>query len=133
MPSPNACSNHASIIANLNNEIVQLNVKLKTCKIEVEKVKFSRDAFTIGRHPSIKDKLGFQKGTKDTKSQKALNFTKETGKAPIASSSHSFLEKKNHAYLYSHVKNFIVMFIMIFVMIVFLHQSVMMVFLLLTL
>jgi hypothetical protein len=44
-------------------------------------------------------------GTKDTKSQKALNFTKEKGKAPMASSSHSFHENKNHAYLYSHVKN----------------------------
>jgi hypothetical protein len=74
-----ACSNHASTIAKLNAEIVQLNVQLKTCKNEVEKVKFARDAFTIGRHPSIKDGLGFQKGTKYTKSQKALNFTKEKG------------------------------------------------------
>jgi hypothetical protein len=62
-------------------------------------------AFTIGRHPSIKDGLGFQRETKNTKSQKALNFTMEKGKAPITSSSHSFHEKKNHAYLYSHVKN----------------------------
>jgi hypothetical protein len=100
-----ACNNHASTIAKLNDEIVQLNVQLRTCKNEVEKVKFARDAFTIGRHPSIKDGLGFQKETKDTKSQKALNFTKEKGKAPMASSSHSFHENKNHAYLYSHVKN----------------------------
>jgi hypothetical protein len=54
-----ACNNHASIIAKLNDEIVQL----KTCKNEVEKVKFARDVFTIGRHPPIKDGLGFQKGT----------------------------------------------------------------------
>jgi hypothetical protein len=100
-----ACSNHASTIANLTNKIVQLNVQLTTCKNGVEKVKFARDAFTIGRHPSIKDGLGFQKRTKDTKSQKALNFTKEKVKAPMASSSHSFHEKKNHAYLYSDVKN----------------------------
>jgi hypothetical protein len=100
----NACSNHASTIAKLNDEITQLNAQLKTCKNEVEKVKFARDAFTFGRHPSIEDGLGFQKGTKNTKSQKALNFTKK-GNAPMASSSHSFHEKKNHAYLYSHVKN----------------------------
>jgi hypothetical protein len=100
-----ACIDHASTIAKLNDEIVQLNVQLKTCKNVVEKVKFARDAFTIGIHPSIKDGLGFQKGTKDTKSQKALNFTKEKGKEPMASGSHSFHEKKNHAYLYSHVKN----------------------------
>jgi hypothetical protein len=51
---------------------------------------------TIGSHPSIKDGLGFQKGTKNTK---------EKEKAPMASSLHSVHEKKNHAYLYSHVKN----------------------------
>jgi 5'(3')-deoxyribonucleotidase len=33
-----ACSNHASTIAKLNEEIIQLNVQLKTCKNEVEKV-----------------------------------------------------------------------------------------------
>jgi hypothetical protein len=69
------CNNHASTIAKLNDEIAQLNVQVKTCKNDIEKVKFARDAFTIGRHPSIKDGLGFQKGTKNTKSQKALSFT----------------------------------------------------------
>jgi hypothetical protein len=63
---------------------------LKFAKNEVEKVNFGRDAFTIGRHPFIKDGLGFQKGTKNTNSQKALNFTKEKGKAHMASSLHSF-------------------------------------------
>jgi hypothetical protein len=85
--------------------IAQLNVQLKNCKNEVEKVKFARDAFAIGRHPSIKDGLGFQKRTKNTKSPKVLNFIKEKGKAPMASSLHSVHENKNHAYLYSHVKN----------------------------
>jgi hypothetical protein len=97
----NACSYHASTIAKLNDEIVQL----KTCKNEVEKFKFARDAFTIGRHPSIKDGLGFQEGTKNIKSQKLPNFTKEKGKTPMASRLHYVQEKKNHAYLYSHVKN----------------------------
>jgi hypothetical protein len=101
----NACNNHASTIAKLNDEIAQLNVQLKTCENEVEKVKFARDAFIIGRHLFIKDELGFQKGTKNTKSQKVLNFTKEKGKAPLASSLHFVHEKKRHAYLYSHVKN----------------------------
>jgi hypothetical protein len=101
----NACSNHASTIAKLNDEIAQLNVQLKNCKNEVEKVKFTSDAFTIGRHPSIKDGLGFQKGTKNTKSQKDLNFTKEKGKAPMSNNLHLVHEKKNHAYLYYQVKN----------------------------
>jgi hypothetical protein len=53
------CSNHASTIPKFSDGIVQLNVQLKICKNEVEKVKFARDAFTIGRHSSIKDGLGF--------------------------------------------------------------------------
>jgi hypothetical protein len=89
----------------LNDEVAQLNVQLKTCKNKVEKVKFAKDAFTIGGHPSIKDGLGLQKGTKNTKRKKVLNFTKEKGKAPMATSLHSVHEKKKHAYLYSHVKN----------------------------
>ena len=64
----NACSNHASNIAKLNDEIAHLNVQLKTCKSLVDKVTFARDAFTIGRHSCLKDRLGFQKGTKNTKS-----------------------------------------------------------------
>jgi chromosome segregation ATPase len=42
----NACSHYASTIEKLNDEIAQLNVQLKNCKNEVEKVKFARDAFT---------------------------------------------------------------------------------------
>jgi hypothetical protein len=101
----NACNDHAFTISKLNDEITNLNDQLKICKNECEKIKFARDAYTIGRHPSIKDGLGFQKGTKDTKSQKAPSFIKEKGKAPLASNSHSFHEKKNHAYLYTHVEN----------------------------
>jgi hypothetical protein len=39
-----------------------------------------------------------------THSQKAPNFIKEKGKVPMARSSHSFCEKKNHAYLHAHAK-----------------------------
>jgi hypothetical protein len=45
--------------------------------------------------PSIKDGLGFQKGTKNL-----FSLNKEKGKAPMASSSYS-----SHAYPYAHVKN----------------------------
>jgi hypothetical protein len=100
-----ACIDHASTIAKLNNEIVQLNVQLKTYNNEVEKFKFARDAFTIGRHPSIKDGLGFHGEAKNIKSHMAPSFNKEKGKALMASSSHSFHDKKNHAFIYTHVKN----------------------------
>jgi hypothetical protein len=99
-----ACNNHVSTISKLNDEIANLNAKLKTCKDECEKIKFARDAYNIGRHPSIKDELGFQKGTKNLTSQRASNLITEKGKAPTASSLHSFHDK-NHAYLYAHVKN----------------------------
>jgi hypothetical protein len=100
-----ACNNHASTVSKLYDNIARLHAQLKICKDECDDIKFARDAYTIGRHPSIKDGLGFQKGINNTKSQKAPNFTKEKEKAHMASSSYSFHEKKNHDYLYSHVKN----------------------------
>ena len=80
-------------------------LNLKLAKMKVDKIKFARDAYTIGRHPSIKDGLGFQKGTKNLTSQRTSNLNKEKGKAPMASSSYSSHDQKNHAYLYAHVKN----------------------------
>jgi hypothetical protein len=54
-----------------------------------------QDAYTIGRHPSIKDEHGFRKETKNLTSQKAPVLNKEKWKAPMASSS-----QKCHAYIY---------------------------------
>jgi hypothetical protein len=56
-----ACNTHASTIFKLNNDVANLNAQLKTCRSENDKIKFARDAYTIHRHPSIKDGLGFQK------------------------------------------------------------------------
>jgi hypothetical protein len=95
-----ACNEHVSTIIKLNNEVASLNAQLKTCKDNHEKLKFARDSYTIGRHPSIKDGLGFQKGTKNLTSQRTSNLNKEKGKAPMASSS-----QKNHAYLYKKTPN----------------------------
>jgi hypothetical protein len=86
---------HASSIPKLNNDIASLNAQLKTYKDNYEKLKFARDAYTIGRHPSIKDRLGFQKETKNLTSQRTSSLNKGKEKAPMASSS-----QKNHAYLY---------------------------------
>jgi hypothetical protein len=54
-----ACSDHVSTISKLNDDITKLHAQLKICKDECDKVKFARDSYTIGRHPSIKDGLGF--------------------------------------------------------------------------
>jgi hypothetical protein len=90
-----ACNKHLISIAKLNDEVANLNAQLKICKNNFDKLKFARDAYTVGRHPSIKDGLGFRKETKNLTSQKAPVLNKEKGKAPMASST-----QKCHAYIY---------------------------------
>jgi hypothetical protein len=75
--------------------VASLNAQLKTCKVDYDKLEFARDAYTIGRHLSIKDGLGFRKEIKNLRSQRTSVLNKEKGKAPMASSS-----RKNHAYIY---------------------------------
>jgi hypothetical protein len=90
-----AFSEHLACISKLNEEVASLNAQLKTSKSEFDKLKFARDAYTIGRHPSIKDGLGFKREAKNLISQKAPIPAKEKGKAPMASSA-----RKNHAFMY---------------------------------
>jgi hypothetical protein len=90
-----ACDEHLIAITKLNDEVASLNAQLKTCKSDFDKLKFARDAYTIGRHPSIKDGLGFQKETKNLTSQKAPVLNKEKGKAHMASN-----PQRNHAFIY---------------------------------
>jgi hypothetical protein len=90
-----ACDEHLMAITKLNDEVESLNAQLNTCKIDFDKLKFARDAYTIGRHPLIKDGLGFRRETKNLTSQKAPTLTKEKGKAPMTSS-----PQRNHAFIY---------------------------------
>jgi hypothetical protein len=90
-----ACSEHLVTIPKLNDEVASLNAQLKTSKSEFDKLKFARDAYTIGRHPSIKDGLGFTREAKNLTSHKAPIPAKEKRKAPMASNA-----KKNHAFMY---------------------------------
>jgi hypothetical protein len=90
-----ACSEHLVSISKLNDEVASLNGQLKTSKNEFDKLKFARDAYTIGRHPSIKDGLGFKREAKNLTSHKAPISIKDKGKAPMANSI-----QKNHAFLY---------------------------------
>jgi hypothetical protein len=79
--------------------VASLNAQLKTSKSDFDKLKFARDAYTIGRHPSIKDGLGFQREAKNLTSHKDPISAKEKGKAPMANSG-----QKNHAFIYSDRK-----------------------------
>src|SRR6187455_3562814 len=90
-----ACSEHLACISKLNDEVASLNAQLKTSKSEFDKLKFARDAYMIGRHPSIKDGLGFKREVKNLTSHKASISAKVKGKAPMASSA-----QKNHAFMY---------------------------------
>jgi hypothetical protein len=90
-----ACDEHLASITRLNNEVASLNAQLKTCKVEFDKLKFARDAYTVGRHPSINDGLGFQKETKNLTSQRTPVLNKEKEKAPMASS-----PQRNHVFIY---------------------------------
>jgi hypothetical protein len=90
-----ACSEHLISISKLNDEVASLNAQLKTSKNDFEKLKFARNAYTVGRHPSIKDGLGFKREAKNLTGQRTPIFIKEKGKAPMASSS-----QKNHAFIY---------------------------------
>jgi hypothetical protein len=90
-----ACDEHLISITKLNDEVASLNAQLKTCKIDFDKLKFARDAYTIGRHPSIKDGLGFRKEAKNLTSQRAPIPNKEKGKAPMVSN-----PQRNHAFIY---------------------------------
>jgi hypothetical protein len=91
-----ACDEHLMSITKLNDEVASLNAQLKTCKTNFDQLKFARDAYTVGRHPSIKDGLGFRKETKNLTSHRALVLNKEKGKAPMTSS-----PQRNHAFIYN--------------------------------
>jgi hypothetical protein len=99
-----ACSEQLISISKLNDEVASFNAQLKTSKNDFDKLKFARDAYTVGRHPSIKDELGFRREAKNLTSQKASIPNKEKGKAPMASRS-----QKNHAIIYhdrKYARNF---------------------------
>jgi hypothetical protein len=94
-----ACSEHLISISKLNDEVASLNAQLKISKSDFDKLKFARDAYTIGRHPSIKDGLGFRREAKNLTSQRAPISAKEKGKAPMTNSA-----QRNHAFIYSDRK-----------------------------
>jgi hypothetical protein len=49
-----SCVSNVALITNLNARIKELNVQVKNANDELGKTKFARDAYTIGRPPSIR-------------------------------------------------------------------------------
>ena len=54
-----ACDEHLMSITKLNDEVARLNAQLKTCKINSIGNGAFPFSYIVGRHPSIKDGLGF--------------------------------------------------------------------------
>jgi hypothetical protein len=57
-----AIHDHLALIKEQNDHIAQLTAKINEHEIENEKFKFARSMLYNGRHPGIKDGIGFQQG-----------------------------------------------------------------------
>jgi hypothetical protein len=82
---------HLALIKQQNDHIAQLTDKINEHDIENEKFKFARSMLYNGRHPSIKDDIGFQQGgnVKLNAPKKLPNFVK--GKAPMAQDNEGYI------------------------------------------
>jgi hypothetical protein len=80
-----AIDDHLAMIKDQNDHIAKLNAKIAEHELENEKYKFARSMLYNGRHPGIKDGIGFQQGsqsnTKLNTPKKLSNFVK--CKAPM--------------------------------------------------
>jgi hypothetical protein len=87
-----AIHDHLDLIKKQNDHIAQLSAKIYEHDLENEKFKFARSMLYSGRHPGIKDDIGFQQGgnVKLNASPKRLsNFVKE--KAPMPQDNEGYI------------------------------------------
>jgi chromosome segregation ATPase len=80
-----AIDDQLAMIKNQNDHIAKLNAKIAEHELKNEKFKFARSMLYNGRHPGIKDGIGFQHGNQSNVKLNApkrlSNFVK--GKAPM--------------------------------------------------
>jgi 3D (Asp-Asp-Asp) domain-containing protein len=86
-----AIHDHLALIKQQNDHIAQLTSKINEHEIENEKIKFARSMLYNGRHPGIKDGIGFQQGSnvKLNAPKKFSSFVK--GKAPIVQDNEGYI------------------------------------------
>jgi hypothetical protein len=86
-----AIHDHIAMIKQQNDHIEKLDAKIAEHELENEKFKFARSMLYSGRHPGIKDGIGFQKGdnVKLNVPKKLSNFVK--GKAPMAQDNEGYI------------------------------------------
>jgi hypothetical protein len=82
----NAMNDHLAMIKEQNDHIAKLNAKIVEHELENENFEFARSMLYNGRHPDIKDGVGFQPGSQskiklNAHRNKISNFVK--GKAPM--------------------------------------------------
>jgi hypothetical protein len=86
-----AIHDHLALIKQQNDHIAQLTSKINEHEIENEKFKFARSMLYNGRHPVIKDDIGFQQrdNVKLNAPKRLSNFVK--GKAPMAQDNEGYI------------------------------------------
>jgi 3D (Asp-Asp-Asp) domain-containing protein len=86
-----AIHDHLALIKEQNDHIAQLTAKINEHEIENEKIKFVRSMLYNGRHPGIKDGIGFQQGSnvKLDAPKRLSNFIKS--KAPMAQDNEGYI------------------------------------------
>jgi hypothetical protein len=82
---------HLALIKQQNDHIAHLTAKINEHEIENEKFKFARSMLYNGRHPCIKDGIGFQQGSnvKLNAPKRLSNFVK--GKAPMVQDNEGYI------------------------------------------
>jgi hypothetical protein len=86
-----AIHDHLALIKQQNDHIAQLTSKINEHEIENEKFKFARSMLYSGKHPGIKDGIGFQQGSnvKVNAPKRLSNFVK--GKAPMVQDNEGYI------------------------------------------
>jgi 3D (Asp-Asp-Asp) domain-containing protein/prefoldin subunit 5 len=82
---------HLALIKQQNDHIAQLTAQINEHEINNEKFKFARSMLYNGRHPGVKDDIGFQQGSnvKLNAPKRLSNFVK--GKAPMAQDNEGYI------------------------------------------
>jgi hypothetical protein len=87
-----AIHDHMALIKQQNDHIAKLDAKIAEHDLENEKFKFARSMLYSGRHPGIKDGIGFQKGNNvklNAPPKRLSNFVK--GKAPMPQDNEGYI------------------------------------------
>jgi hypothetical protein len=87
-----AIHDHLSMIKQQNDHIAKLDAKIAEHELENENFKFARSMLYNGRHPGIKDGIGFQQGGNvklNVPPKKLSNFVK--GKTPMPQDNEGYI------------------------------------------